>query len=37
MKQETPYTTGPRREGMPFIKRFDLRNLKAVDKWIRTV
>ena len=37
MKQETPSIAGSRREGMSFIKRFDLRNLKAVDKWIRTI
>ena len=37
MKQETPSIAGPRRQGMPFIKRFDLKNLKAEDKWIRTV
>ena len=32
LKQDKPYIAGPKRKGMPFLTRFDLRDLKAVDK-----
>ena len=32
LKQDKPYIAGLKRKGMPFLTRFDLRDLKAVDK-----
>ena len=37
LKQDKPYIAGPKRKGMPFLTRFDLRDLKAVDKQIKAV